>query len=125
MTKKFHIIVLIVTLGFFLIPISTYACGTNSVKTEKSCCDKENSNGNKKDCCKNHKQNKEKNEKSCDGKCKHSNCTTTSVHYSVVFFDEIKLKNYFVFLQKKQKFHNLKTNISSGFSSIWLIPKIG
>ncbi|MDD5151186.1 MAG: hypothetical protein PHC28_12050 [Flavobacterium sp.] len=125
MTKKFHIILLIVVLGIFLIPTSTFACGTNSEKTEKCCCAKENSKENNKDCCKKHKQNKEKNEKSCDGKCKNSNCTTTSVHYSVVFFGGINFKSNFVYSVKKQKFHNLKTNLSSGFSSIWLIPKIG
>ena len=35
MTKKFHILLVILTLGFFATPTLTYACGTKSTKTEK------------------------------------------------------------------------------------------
>ncbi|MBL0303766.1 MAG: hypothetical protein IPQ23_19045 [Cytophagaceae bacterium] len=40
MTKKFHILLIILTLGIFATPTLTYACGTKSDQTEKSCCKK-------------------------------------------------------------------------------------
>ncbi len=126
MTKKFHILLLIVTLGFFLIPTLTYSC---EMKSKKSCCNKEISSSNKEkmDCCKNNnpsKSNDEKSEGGCSGKCGHTNCTTSSVQFSLTFF-EIKFKgNNLEFSEKEQNYFNSETNISSGFSSIWLIPKI-
>ncbi|MBF2709065.1 hypothetical protein [Flavobacterium soyangense] len=124
MRKKFHIILLIVTVGFFLMPSLTIAC---EMKSGKSCCNTEtpNSNIEKKDCYKiaNHSKNKE-HEDSCNGKCGHSNCTTSSVQFSIAFF-EIKFKsNNFDFSEKQQNYFNSETNLSSGFHSIWLIPKI-
>jgi len=62
MTKKFHILLVILTLGFFATPTLTYACGTKSTKTEKSCCKKGDKacekdstkcdKAEKKECCK-------------------------------------------------------------------------
>ena len=113
-----------IVMGFFLTPDSAYACG---IKSEKSCCKKEiSSKGEKKDCCKkdNHSKNKS-HQGSCNGKCGHSNCTTSSVQFSLAFF-EIKFKNNnFDFSENEQNYIHLETNISSGFYSIWLIPKIG
>lgn len=121
MKKKLHIYIIILTIGFFLLPNLNYACGT---KVEKECCKKENSSKTeKKDCCDSkHSKNKDNN---CGGKCGHSNCTTLPVTLSILSFNEIHFKNdNFVFSNKKQQFFNLKTFISSGFTSIWLIPKI-
>ena len=108
-------------LGFF-VPTSTYACGT---KTEKSCCKKETSHKTEnKDCC-NGKHTEDKNN-SCGGKCGHSNCTTSPSVNSLISFYEIEFKNNsFDFFSEKSKFYHSKTFISSGFYSIWLIPKIG
>ena len=122
MKKRLHIIIIILTLGFFLSPTLSYACGT---KTEKSCCKKETtSKTEKKDCCKN-KQSKDE-DKSCGGKCGHSNCTSsTSINFSLISFYEIEFKNNsFDFSAEKPKFHHSKTFISSGFTSVWLPPKI-
>ncbi len=107
-------------LGFFL-PTSTYACGT---KIEKSCCKKEtNPKTEKKDCCNgNHSKDKDN---SCGGKCGHSNCTTSTVTFSLTTFNEIEFKNNsFDFSAEKPKFHHSETLISSGFTSVWLPPKI-
>ena len=122
MKKQLHIIIIILMLGF-LMPTSTYACGT---KTGKSCCKGETSSKTeKKDCC-NGKHSKDK-DNGCGGKCGHSNCTTSpSVNFSLISFYEIEFKNNnFDFSSKKSKFYHSKTFISSGFYSIWLIPKIG
>ena len=123
MKKQLHILIIILTLGFFLSPTLSYACGT---KTEKSCCKKETtSKTEKKDCCKG-KHSKDE-DKSCGGKCVHSNCkSSTSINFSLISFYEIEFKNNsFDFSAEKSKFYHSKTFISSGFTSIWLIPKIG
>lgn len=122
MKKWLHIHVIILTLGFFFLPASTYACGT---KSEKSCCKKEvTSNTDKQDCCKK-KQSQDKENQSCGGKCGHSNCTTSSVNFSLISFFEIEFKNtHFQFSPEKQKFYHSETFISSGFNFIWLPPKI-
>ena len=122
MKKQLHIIIIILTFGFFMLPTSSYACRT---KTEKSCCKKETtSKTKKKDCC-NKKQSKDKNN-SCGGKCGHTNCTSSaSVNFSIISSYEINFKNNnFDFSEEKSKFYHSKTFISSGFYSIWLIPKI-
>ncbi|WP_395051389.1 hypothetical protein [Flavobacterium sp.] len=124
MTKKFHILLLIFTIGFLLMPVLTSAC---EMKSGKSCCNSEttSSNREKKGCCKvvNHSKNKD-HEGPCNGKCGHSNCTTSSVQFSIAFF-EIKFKNNnFKFSEKEHNYFNTQANISDGFFSIWLIPKI-
>ena len=125
MTKKFHILLLIVTIGFFLMPTLSYSC---EMKSKKACCNKEiSSTIDKMDCCKNsnHSKSKDKDhDGGCNGKCGHSNCTTSSFHFSVAFF-EIQFKNNnFDFSKKEHNYFNSETNLSSGFSTIWLIPKI-
>lgn len=124
MTKKFHIVFLLVMLGFFLIPAITYAC---EMKSGESCCDKETTSINeKKDCCKidNHIK-KNKDDESCGGKSKHSSCSCPIFNFTTVLPFETEMKNKFVhFFSEKVNFYNKETQISSGFYSIWLIPKI-
>lgn len=101
-------------------PVATHACGTTS---EKSCCKTEKSE--KKDCCKS-KDSKEKENKGCNGKCGHTNCTSTSAHSIVAVFNYVEITSPLAhFSAEKQNFYDSKTFISSGFSSVWLIPKIG
>ena len=115
--KKSYII-LILFLGIFFIPNSSFACGnenhscekevvTNKIK-EKSCCD--NNNG----------------DKGCKGKCGHSNCTTvTTGGFSLFVYNEIEFTNHnFDFSTSKSKFYHSENLLSDGFPSIWLIPKI-
>ncbi|WP_310559101.1 hypothetical protein [Flavobacterium sp.] len=122
MKKRVHILLIILTLGFFLSPTLSYACGS---KTEKSCCKKETtSKTEKKDCC-NGRDSKDK-DNSCGGKCGHSNCTSsTSINFSLISTFETDFNSPNCdFSSEKSKFYNSKTFISSGFSSVWLIPKI-
>ncbi|PKB15870.1 hypothetical protein [Flavobacterium sp. 5] len=121
MKKRLHIFIIILTLGFFLLPALTYACGT---KSEKDCCKKEvSSKSEKKECSKNnHSKDKSDN---CGGKCGHTNCTTSSVNFSIISFSEIEFKdNNFDFSDEKSKFYDSETFITSGFTSVWLPPKI-
>jgi hypothetical protein len=121
MKRKAHILIFILTLGFFLIPASMYACGT---KLEKSCCKKEvTSTTEKKDCCKDKQMRGQDND--CGGKCGHSNCTPSISQLSLAVFNLIEFKtNLFNFTTKKQKFYHTETRISSGFYFVWLPPKI-
>ena len=102
-----------------LIPVLSYSC---AMKVEKSCCNSEKSSSTdeKMDCCK----SKNKQNEGCNGKCGHSNCVTISNQFSLVFFDIQFKNNNFAFSEKKQCYFNFNTNISSGFYSLWLIPKI-
>ena len=108
----------------FFMPNSAMACGKENTKKEKSCCskDKSETKTEKKSCC----DKDDNSEKECDGKCGHSNCSSTSnVYFSLITFNEIEIKNNFcVVNDKKQRFFHSETNISSGFHSLWLIPKI-
>lgn len=123
MKKRLHLLIIILTFGFFMLPTLSYACGT---KTEKACCKKETlSKIEKKACCTSN-QSKEK-DNGCGGKCGHSNCTSsTSLNFSMISSFEINFNNNsFGFSEEKSQFYNSKTFISSGFYHIWVIPKIG
>ncbi|MBA3283786.1 MAG: hypothetical protein H0U27_01830 [Nitrosopumilus sp.] len=103
-------------------PILSYACGTMSENMEKSCCKTETAQADKKDCCNNSHSNKN-NDDGCGGDCKDPSCHCPSINISIVlpFFSELACKDYFV---EKQNFFEIETYISSGFHSIWLLPKI-
>lgn len=121
MKYKSHFLTLFLTIGFLLISNGNYACG---MKSGSSCCKSETtSKTEKKECCKEKKSN-EKN-KPCGGKCGHSNCTTSSISFSSVLNNDVIFnENTLVFSIEKQKFYHYETTISSGFLSLWLIPKI-
>ncbi len=122
--KRVQLLLLFVAIAFFMIPALAVAC---EMKSEKPCCTKEiSSKSDKKECCEKTSDSKNKSlYGNCNGKCGHSNCVTSSVQFSAVFF-EIKFKNNnFDFSEKEQNYIHSETNLSSGFYSIWLIPKIG
>ncbi|HRB86127.1 MAG TPA: hypothetical protein PLE27_05870 [Bacteroidia bacterium] len=123
MTKQIYIL-LIATLGFFLTPTLSYACGKSHTKTEKSCCDKKSSQTEKKDCCKNHSDN-EKDNDGCGGKCGHSSCHCPTVCFGCTLPFTSEPKYNVLVVSKKQFFPYSDPYISSGFHSIWLPPKIG
>lgn len=106
-------------LGLLFVPKSSFAC-----VSLKDCCKKEISiaKAKEKDCC-----NKNMDNKDCKGKCGHSNCTSTSsVSFSVFFYNEIEFSNNnFELSTSKTKFYHAENILSDGFSSIWIIPKIG
>ena len=109
------------TLGLFMAPTVGYACGT---KDEKECCKKEvPSKTEKKQCCRDKDSKGQDN--GCEGKCGHSNCTSSSVTLSVVLPNEIEFtNNNFDFSNERKVFYQSESFIAAGFTSIWLIPKI-
>lgn len=120
--NKFHILV-IVLFGFLLMPSSVFACGNNSAKHTSG---KEiSSNKCNDDCCKKNDNSKTKNHEGCGGKCKHSGCKcASSCNTSNMIMEWNSIVNHFNFISTEQNFYNYETNISSGFNSLWLIPKI-
>lgn len=116
--KKIHILILVV-LGIFLMPVSTFACGSHS---ENHSCKKEmTSKTEKKDCCGKNDSSK----KECGGKCGHSKCGCSASGNLFAVTSEFHAANHtFDFSYGKQKFSTSETFVSSGFHSLWLIPKI-
>lgn len=120
--KKIHFI-LIVLIGALLMPTGTFACGNNS----KNSCSKEMAaKSGMKDCCSKDASSKSKDQHGCTGKCGNALCSASSINLGVVFSSPIENQdNVFNFATKKQKFYPSISFTSEGYSSIWLIPKIG
>ena len=129
MSSKIYILV-VVTIGFFMIPSISFACGSgcSSKKTES----KESFNSEKHSkhqatengCCNN--KNQSKNDNGCSGKCKHNSCNCITPVLSLILpsFSELTI-NHFDFSHKKKSFTFEKSNASSGFYYIWTPPNIG
>jgi hypothetical protein len=127
MAKKFHILLITLILSFFATPTLTYACGTKTNKTEKSCCKKDKSDNTvNTDCCKNHKTKNDKNDDGCVEKCKHPSCSCPVVNFAfnLPFSTGFKTKTCFSEGKKVKSYYN-ETFLSSGFYSIWTPPNIG
>jgi hypothetical protein len=112
---------LLVMLGFFMMPSVAFAYGT---KSEKTCCKKKIvSQSEKTACC-----NKEKSSKShegCNGGCKHVSCTSSVVNLALSSLSYVELNSQlFCFSTEKQNYYYSEIFISSDFRSIWLPPKI-
>jgi hypothetical protein len=124
MNKKIYILLLAV-FGFLWMPSVAFACGNNY--SDNGSCKKEvSSKQETKHCCDTHNNANGKRHHGCGGKCGHSNCNIPVVQIAVFapFVAEINTK-VLSFYTEKENFNDLKTTISSGFQSIWLIPKIG
>ncbi len=122
MSKKFYIM-LLVMLGFFMIPGVAFACAT---KTEKACCKKESSSKkDKKDCCKKEKKSNESSHDGCKGACKDVTCGSSTIYLGLTsaFYTELN-NQVFSFSTEKQNYYYSEIFISSHFRSIWLPPKI-
>ncbi|HEX8015384.1 MAG TPA: hypothetical protein VF465_09140 [Flavobacterium sp.] len=119
MNKRIHIIMLFITLSFFLNPSHTYACNMGhhkeiAAKEENSCSEK---------CCEKKSSKQEKH--NCDGKCQHAGCSTSALQFVILVSNEIDFQNnVFNFSLKNTISSYSESNISSGFTSIWLKPKI-
>lgn len=105
-------------------PDIAYACGSNS---DKQCCKMEMlSKTEKKDCCCKKSDSEKDKKNSCNGKCGQSMCSVSSVNIGITSSANYEVLNVvFNFSAKKQKFYQTVSCTSAGYSSIWLIPKIG
>ncbi|WP_240475229.1 hypothetical protein [Flavobacterium reichenbachii] len=117
--KNTHIILLFITLSFVLIPSYNHACTTGhnkeiTAKQENSCSKK---------CCEKKKSKEDKH--NCDGKCRHSGCSTSTLQCSILTSNNFDLQtDAFNFSLKNTISYYSESNISSGFTTIWLKPKI-
>jgi len=109
------------SLGFFLIPEQTYACSSKKMQSKESACKKMPAGKYKakSSCCKG-----DKHKKDCSGKCKNGLCQCapgSSVSITVATVSDLQ-KRFAEF--QKQTFGYKPAYYSSGYSSIWLPPKI-
>jgi len=117
-------IILIALLGFFLMPGTTYACGSGS--GSHSCKMEMSSKAKMKDCCSKKTKSKESKDKGCSGKCGQSMCGVSSVNIGIAATIHYEIPNaIFSFSEKKQNFSHSVSVPSDGYASLWLIPKIG
>src|SRR5688572_14011730 len=118
--KNWHFILL---LSFFL-SLTTgdaYACGSG-----KKCCKKERSqNETKKNCCGTGDHSKN-DHRGCNGKCGNSSCITPVIHFAAAVPNNITIttSNPDFCSAKKPVFFYNHSRVSSGYYTIWLIPKI-
>ena len=117
MTRKFFILLMLL-LGFFLAPNKTIAC---TMKVESMSC-KKVSCSESKSCCKTHDNSSTKQNNGCNGKCNHST-TSSTFNAGIIQPIHTDLKVNLIWIQN-QNFYYSKTTISSGYISIWVIPKI-
>lgn len=117
MKKHFHIFILFLCLGVFLIPKQSFAMQSTEVE---HCCKEDN----KKDCCKTKDHQKKTNHDDCKDNCCnmcHSCCST------VVFSNEMKnnaFKQFFSGHFQKPNFNYSDPYHSSYLKEIWQPPKI-
>ncbi|AWK02854.1 hypothetical protein HYN56_00945 [Flavobacterium crocinum] len=110
---------LFATLVFLLNPDYNYACNTMHHKEITS--KEKNSCSNK--CCEKKTSKQEKH--NCDGKCRHSGCTSSALQFVILTSNDLDLQNdVFNFSLKNKISSYSNSSISSGFTSIWLKPKI-
>ena len=113
-------ILIFILLVFLFIPKQMYACGVKP-SIEKSKCEINISKSTKKDhcwLCGSKKDN-------CHGKCKDPFCKCPSLNSNLTIFSVQDFNFLKSFASIYTSFPLYETNISKGFLSIWLIPKIG
>ena len=101
---------------------SVFACsGKNSCKKEMSKTqEKENDCGG--DSCGNHEKG---NHNGCNGKCGHSSCVNPIVYTALNITSPFSIHpNRIVFSTEKASFYYTQSQLSMGYYTIWLIPKI-
>ena len=131
MNKKILILIL-VALGFLLIPSISFACGSSSccsgektIQTEaKACCNSKKQSSERQSC---DTGKHTKKDSGCSGKSKHNSCQCISPIFSLVLptFSELVFVNSYDFSYHNNSFFCKEFKISSGFYYIWTPPNIG
>lgn len=124
--KNSHIAFFLLLLGLFSLPSLGYACAIAKEKTscEKNIDAKDKKETQQQNCCSDDACSK-KDQHHCNGKCDHSNCTTSSIQFSLLATNEFELYNHpFNFSLENPVPYYKNLSISDGFTSIWAPPKI-
>ncbi|WP_164112685.1 MULTISPECIES: hypothetical protein [Sphingobacterium] len=119
-------LVICLTILFSLLSLTKFvsACEqSKSITNTLSCCDHQE-NTTEHTCCLSQDSPKHEHNDHCDGKCKGAGCQQNSPKFQLFI---VAQKNYECpfFFDKKEGFYDKDNQLSSGFSSIWLPPKIG
>lgn len=124
--SRYIIFVILLCLGFSLMPNISAACAKKTQETtETSCLNKQSKKSEHTDCCKTKGSKKSKSHKDCGSKCQHNSCRCGTSSSSLTLFAEIDLKAESHFAEiKKQKFDLQQSYCFSGYYSIWQPPKI-
>lgn len=119
-------LVILLCLGFFLLPSITFACAKKTTKVEQKSCSKDQSiKSSKHDCDHDKSCSTDKQHKKCGGKCKHNSCKCSTTVTSLSLPAYITFSSKKIFAEtKKQKFGFKQAYYSSDISSIWQPPKI-
>lgn len=122
--KIFYYIAFLILIGFFLTPIQSYACGTESEKVETFCEKQLDSGVEKGNSCDTEKGQCDEHGKDCGGNCGKSDChcPSNSTNFTIPFFAQLGPTKIIL---SKPKFYYQEAYYSTGFRSIWLPPKIG
>lgn len=117
--KKWHFI-LLVLFALSLMPNKAFACGDSKKSCKKEMSDKK---VEKNCCCTGDHTND--NHKGCNGKCGHSSCVNPVVQIAASVPALITIHaNRIAFSTEKPLFFYNQPRLSSGYYTIWLIPKI-
>lgn len=124
--KQFHLF-LAILFCTFIVPDVAMACDhaiDQEVEMEMHC-----SMNGQKSCCSNDQDSKTE-DKSCSSDCENSCCgcsatTTSSSAFTVVSEAIFENNATHYFSEKETQFSYVYKSTTSGFLSVWLIPKIG
>lgn len=131
MMKSFYVLILLL-IGTFLFPEAALACEKMPEESAEACemndaKDSEKTTSCDRDCCKKadgfEKASEQKHD--CDGSCQ-GNCHQVLTHFNFAlptYVSDILRNPDFFF--RKDNFHTLKTQPTSGFYFIWTPPNIG
>lgn len=114
-------------LGFLLMSSQSYACSQKASAKEYDICVKPSSKKlEDNSCCQTGSCEKNKHHRNCNGVCGHSacKCSTSISSLNLPIAIELASNHHFAELEKNT-FGDQNDDGSSGFTSIWLPPKIG
>jgi len=112
-----YISLLIIGICFMLMPSSSYACCVKShttsahkkATTHNTCSQKSDSH----------------NHKDCNGNCKDHTCHCVNLSFNLALYTAVySINNVFFYSQKKQSLYTGSYLLSTGYCSIFLLPKI-
>lgn len=120
MTKQFYIVFLIV-LGFVLNPAISFACGSGSQEVEMACCTSEGSTTM--DCCSKDVVGDTHQGEGCGDSCSSASCQCPTFSItSQLIISNVGNILYPTYHSNSFFYENALT--STGFTRIWLPPKI-
>lgn len=115
--KNWHFILLF-AVAFSLSPSDGFACG-------KKACKKETSETKKQKSCCGTGDHSKNGHSGCNGKCGHTSCVNPPAPSAISITPAAEFPvNRASTVSNKPRFHYAQPSVSSGYFTIWLIPKI-